>query len=351
LAKPWPLASGQKAPGICKDTSVVGESPVWTEKQKRKKTAGRDRSTMPFCNGWFSESEVLWPGQRFSLKVKGTKAIVDCKSKYQHIQIFDSETYGRVLVLDGVIQLTERDEHAYQESIAHIPLFAHPNPKSVLIIGGGYGGVLREVARHSSVQKISMCEIDEELVGLTKKHFSQSTATAFGDARLDLRFMDAAEFVRDKDEEFDVIIVDSSDPVGPAETLYTSEFYQSLRQSLRPGGVICTQGECMWLHLDLISRVMGDCAKLFSAVDYAFAAVPTYPSGQIGFVLARKAGCAEGARLSKPRREPPEAMQKLLRYYSPAVHEAAFVLPVFAEKIIAPRRRYDDAKENKKRKM
>lgn len=290
----------------------------------------------------------MWPGQRFSLKVK--EVLVDTVSKYQHIQIFDSETYGRVLILDGVIQVTERDEFSYQEMITHVPMFAHANPKSVLIVGGGDGGVLREVARHPDVERICMCEIDEELVGLTRKHFASSTATAFGDDRVALHFMDAAKFIENKQGEFDVIIVDSSDPVGPAETLYTSEFYSNLRTSLRPGGLICTQGECMWLHLKFISRVLKDCGGIFPVVNYAFATVPTYPSGQIGFVLASTAEPgSEAAKLSEPLREPCAALQKELRYYSPAVHRASFVLPQFAEKEVAPHRRGLDREDARKK--
>ena len=212
---------------------------------------------------WFAESEVMWPGQKFSLKMKGDM-LIDTRTKYQHLQVFDSETYGRVLILDGVIQLTERDEFAYQEMITHIPMFAHPDPKAVLIVGGGDGGVLREVARHKSVDRMCMCEIDEGVVNYSKEYFGDTMATAFSDPRTDLHFMDAAEFVKDKAGQFDVIIVDSSDPVGPAETLYTSEFYSDMKTALRPGGIICTQGECIWLHLPLISKVLGDCGKLFS---------------------------------------------------------------------------------------
>eukprot|EP00941_MAST-03F_sp_MAST-3F-sp1_P003757 g3757.t1 len=292
---------------------------------------------------WFYEKEVMWPGQRFGIKMKKGGMLVDTKSKYQHIQIFDSETYGRVLVLDGVIQLTERDEHAYQEMITHVPMFAHRGPKSVLIIGGGDGGVLREVARHKDVTAISMCEIDEELVNLTKKYFATTTATSFDDKRLTLKFMDAAEYVKDKAKMFDVIIVDSSDPVGPAETLYTSEFYANLQAALRPGGIICTQGECMWLHLKFISRVLSDCAKLFPVVDYCYCSVPSYPSGQIGFILCSNGGVV----LNSPCREINASLQNELQYYTPEIHKAAFILPRFCEnEISSHRRRFPEAKEN-----
>lgn len=281
----------------------------------------------------------MWPGQRFSLKVG--KVLFEARSALQDILVFDSETYGRVLVLDGVIQLTERDEHAYQEMLTHLPMFAHPSPRSVLIVGGGDGGVLREVARHADVERIVMCEIDELVVRTAKKFFSGSTATAFDDPRLTLVHEDAAAFLKRDTGTFDVIVVDSSDPVGPAETLYEPEFYTTMRDSLTPGGIIATQGECLWLHLPLITRVMSACGPLFATVDYAYTTVPTYPSGQIGFIICSTApATAEGTSLVRsPSRPIPAGLQQTLKYYNPAVHEAAFVLPQFAEAQIAPVRR------------
>ena len=136
--------------------------------------------------------------------------------------------------------------------------------------------------------QIVMCEIDQRVVEVSKQFLGNITATAFNDPRVELLFMDAAEYMRGHSAEFDVIIVDSSDPVGPAETLYTSDFYANMYAALRPDGVVCTQGECMWLHLDLIQKVMADAKALYPTVDYGYACVPTYPFGQIGFIVATK---------------------------------------------------------------
>ena len=299
---------------------------------------------------WFAESEVMWPGQRFSLKVKRDGVLHRSRSKFQDILVFQSETYGKVLVLDGVIQLTERDEFAYQEMIAHLPLFAHAEPKRVCIVGGGDGGVLREVARHSCVEVIDMCEIDEQVVAVAKEHFSDSTATSFDDPRLTLVHADAAAYLKaivdgkgDSSDPaiaaalkrrssqwpgYDVIIVDSSDPVGPAETLFAPAFYDSMKAALAPNGIVCTQGECLWLHLPLIAKVVTACRATFPSVEYAYTTVPTYPSGQIGFVLC---SLDDGERaLIRPTRAPTSQLQKLLRYYNPDVHAASFILPEFA---------------------
>jgi spermidine synthase len=186
-----------------------------------------------------------------------------------------------------------------------------------------------------------MCEIDEDVCKVAKKFFPKMASTLIAkdegrEPRFELLFMDAAEYMKGHKNEFDVIIVDSSDPVGPAETLYSSEFYANMHAALRPGGIVCTQGECQWLHLPLISKVIGDAKQLYPTVEYAFASVPTYPSGQIGFIIARKAqaGLAAlfgGGALAQGRAVP-VAMRKELRYYSEAVHRACFVLPRFAEK-------------------
>ncbi|KAG5190364.1 spermidine/spermine synthase [Tribonema minus] len=290
---------------------------------------------MSITNGWFSEVEAMWPGQKFSLQVE--KVLFHEKSDFQDVLVFQSATYGKVLVLDGVIQVTERDEFAYQEMLTHIPCFAHPHPKRVLIVGGGDGGILREVARHACVENIDMCEIDPMVCDVSKK-FEFSTATAFGDPRLRLVHEDAAEFVkREGNGQYDVIIVDSSDPVGPAETLFKPEFFLSMKNALSPGGIVATQGECLWLHLKLIRGVLESCASTFTSLEYAFTTMPTYPSGQIGFVV----GSTAERDLSTPAREPDAAMAQDLRYYSPAVHRSAFVLPAFAEReVSAVRKRF-----------
>ncbi|DAZ97809.1 TPA: hypothetical protein N0F65_002479 [Lagenidium giganteum] len=288
-------------------------------------------STTTTDKQWFSETEALWPGQRFSLEME--EVLFHGKSDFQDVLVFKSATYGNVLVLDGVIQCTERDEFSYQEMITHLPMFAHAAPKNVLIVGGGDGGVLREVAKHESVKKIIMCEIDPMVCDVSKKFFANSLATSFDDPRLTLLHADAAAFLRDDNQDkFDVIIVDSSDPVGPAEVLFRKEFYENMKKSLAPGGVVCTQGECLWLHLDLIVEVLGRCQTIFPTIQYAYTTIPTYPSGQIGFVLCSLDESEN--MLTKPKREPSAEMLETLRYYNSKIHEAAFVLPTFAERKI-----------------
>ncbi|KAJ3036971.1 hypothetical protein HDV00_002163 [Rhizophlyctis rosea] len=262
-----------------------------------------------------------------SLKVE--KILHVANSLFQDVLVFKSTDYGNVLVLDGVIQATERDEFAYQEMIAHLPLNAHPDPKKVLVIGGGDGGVLREVVKHSTVESVTLVEIDEMVVQVSKQYLP-AMAAGFSHPKVNIHIGDGFAYLKEHTDSYDVIITDSSDPVGPAESLFGETFYDLMRRSLRPGGIICTQGECQWLHLDLIATVLSNSRKIYPVVAYAWSAVPTYPCGQIGYILCCN---EEGRDLTKPvRRFSKEFEKEGLRYYSAEVHEAAFVLPGFAKR-------------------
>ncbi|KAK6133613.1 hypothetical protein DH2020_032643 [Rehmannia glutinosa] len=250
--------------------------------------------------GWFSEISPMWPGEAHSLKVE--KILFQGKSDYQNVMVFQSSSYGKVLVLDGVIQLTERDECAYQEMIAHLPLCSIPNPKKVLVIGGGDGGVLREVSRHSSVEKIDICEIDKMVVDVSKQFFPR-VAVGFDDPRVALHIGDGVAFLKAVPEgTYDAVIVDSSDPIGPAQELFEKPFFESVAKALRPGGVVCTQAESIWLHMHIIEDIVSNCRQIFKgSVNYAWTSVPTYPRhffssssltivGVIGFMLCSTEG-------------------------------------------------------------
>lgn len=276
-------------------------------------------------NGWFSEvSTTMWPGQAMSIEVE--EVLFHEKSLYQDVLVFKSKTYGNVLVLDGAIQVTERDEFAYQEMIAHLPLFSHPNPKKVLVIGGGDGGVLREIAKHPGVEEIHICEIDQMVIDVSKKYLP-SLASGYSDPRVQVHVMDGAIFMAENKGQFDVIITDSSDPEGPAETLFSENYFRSLNECLTPSGIIATQAECIWLHLDLIKKVSGSLKNVYPKVEYSFISIPTYPSGTIGFFLCTK----DGHSCKAPARNLTQDVQDKLKYYNPAIHAASFVLPQFAQ--------------------
>ncbi|KAI8907320.1 Spermidine/spermine synthase [Gorgonomyces haynaldii] len=259
-----------------------------------------------------------------SLQVK--EVLFHERSKFQDVLVFESTNYGNVLVLDGVIQATERDEFAYQEMIAHLPLNAHPNPRKVLVIGGGDGGVLREIVKHDCVESVVLVEIDEMVPKVSKKYLP-AMAAGFQHPKVSVQIADGFEYLKNNPGTFDVIITDSSDPEGPAEALFGETFFDLMRNALLPGGIVCTQGECQWLHLNLIKNVFDGAKKLFPVVEYAWAAVPTYPSGQIGFLIC----CNEQDRnMKQPVRSfSPEFERAKLKYYNSEVHAAAFVLPQF----------------------
>ncbi|XP_033642683.1 spermidine synthase-like [Asterias rubens] len=280
--------------------------------------------------GWFSEFSTLWPGQSMSLKVE--EVLFHEKTKFQDVLVFKSENYGNVLILDGVIQCTERDEFSYQEMISHLPLNSHPNPKKVLVIGGGDGGVIREVVKHPQVESVTQCEIDEKVIEVSKKYLP-FMSSGFESPKLTQHIGDGFVFMKQHLNEFDVIITDSSDPIGPAAALFERPYYVLMKKALRPDGIVCTQGECLWLHLELIKTMQDFCKTLYPVVDYGYCTIPTYPSGQIGFTLC---SLNPETNFRKPIRSWTNEVKKTLnlKYYNSDIHKAAFVLPEFARRIL-----------------
>jgi len=276
-------------------------------------------------NGWFSEICPMWPGISLSLEIE--KVLYSKKSDFQQIDMFLTKNHGKMLVLDGIIQLTESDEFAYQEMLAHVPLFAHPNPENILVIGGGDGGILREISRHGKVKNIDFCEIDEEVIKVSKQ-FLPNLACGFDDPRVNVMIADGSAYVQKQKNKYDVIIVDSSDPIGPGEALFEQPFYEGLKGALRQNGLIATQGESFFLHKECVTNLVKITKELFPVQAYSYFLVPTYPGGHIGICLG-----SLGPELTKPGRKIPEKIQEQLNYYSPEVHEASFVMPYFVKKM------------------
>ncbi|XP_073292923.1 spermine synthase-like isoform X1 [Primulina huaijiensis] len=311
------------------------------------------KSHSTVVSGWLSETQPssdksgkqvyfnnpMWPGEAHSLKVE--KILFQEKSKYQEILVFESSAYGRVLVLDGILQLTEKDECAYQEMIAHLPLCSIESPKNVLVVGGGDGGVLREICRHSSVELIDICEIDQMVIDVSKKFFPE-LAIGFEDPRVCLHVGDGTsiEFLKQAPEgKYDAVIVDSSDPVGPAQELVEKPFFKNIGRALRPGGVLCNMAESMWLHTHLINDIIYICREIFKgSVHYAWASVPTYPSGVIGFLLCSTEGPpVDFVHPINPIEKLRGALEfrRELKFYNTEIHEAAFALPSFVKREVA----------------
>ncbi|QBM90358.1 spermidine synthase /spermine synthase [Metschnikowia aff. pulcherrima] len=281
-------------------------------------------------DGWFAEiSDTMWPGLAMLLKVE--KVLYSQRSKYQDVLVFKSTNWGNVLVLDNCIQATERDEYSYQEMITHLAMNSHPNPRKALVIGGGDGGVLREILKHELIEEAWLCDIDEDVIKVSKQ-FLPEMAKSYEDPRTKVHIGDGFKFLADYQNTFDVIITDSSDPEGPAESLFQKPYFELLKGALTEKGVITTQAESIWLHMDIISKLKQDCRQIFPVAEYAYTSIPTYPSGTIGFMVCSK---DEKAQVKTPLRRFSEEFEDAnLRYYNSQVHEASFVLPQWANKIL-----------------
>lgn len=250
------------------------------------------------------------------------------KSKFQQIDIYQTRKLGKLLMLDGIIQLTSFDEFAYHEMMAHLPFYTHPCPEKVLVIGGGDGGVLRELAKHVSLKELHICEIDADVIDACRR-FLPETACGFDDPRVRIHIGDGSQFVREHKNEFDIIIVDSTDPGGPGEPLFGEEFYLDLKAALRSGGVIASQSESPYLLPDIVLRLNTLTHKLFKFADYAVMQVPTYPTGQIGMCIA-----SDARDVHPQAAEVSEELQKTLRYYSPQARCGSFGHPYFVSELL-----------------
>jgi spermidine synthase len=218
-----------------------------------------------------------------------------------------------------------------KEMIAHLPLFAHKNPKNVLVIGGGDAGVLREVVKHKSVEKVTLCEIDEAVIR-TAKQYLPEMAKGFDNEKVEVFVGDGFEYLKNHVNCFDVIITDSSDPIGPAASLFQPEFFSLLKNALKPSGIICSQGESQWLHLEIIAGLVKKTSKLFPVVEYAYTTIPTYPSGQIGFLICSNDETVDVKKVNSDGLT--EDQMNELKYYTKELHQASFVLPAFTRRSI-----------------
>ncbi|CAH00912.1 spermine synthase [Kluyveromyces lactis] len=286
-------------------------------------------------DGWFNEvSDKSFPGQAFSLKVN--KILFHEKTQFQDILIFESSNYGNVLVLDGIIQVSEKDEFAYQELISHVPLYSHENPKKILVIGGGDGGVLREVVKHSCVEEATLVEIDAKVIELSKKYLP-NMACSFKHPKVNVKLCDGFQFLRDVAEsgtKYDVIITDSSDPEGPAEAFFQKEYFELLYKALTENGVVIAQAsENVWLNLEYLKTLLNTSRSVFPVAEYCYTMLPTYTSGQLGLIACCK---NPNTNLIDPCRAPTEDEQSQMRYYNNKMHSAAFVLPTWARKVLNP---------------
>lgn len=276
--------------------------------------------------------EALHDGLR--IKIRIDNLLFDSKTEHQRLQLFESKAFGRVLTLDSVVQTTESDEFIYHEMMAHLPILAHGKAKRVLIIGGGDGGMAEEVLKHKSVEHVTMVEIDAGVVEFSKQYLPNICRQAFDDPRLNLVIADGAKFVAETDERFDVAIIDSTDPIGPAEVLFTEAFYGNVKRCLNEGGVVATQNGVPFLQGDELTSTLAAFRKLFRDPTCYLATVPTYVGGPMAF--------GWGTDDVSLRQVTEETLAERFaaagfktRYYTPAVHKAAFALPPYIQDMIS----------------
>jgi spermidine synthase len=279
-----------------------------------RKTEAREYQT-PASGIFLSVDEVLY----------------EARSRFQRIEIVRNKDYGRVLFLDGLLQTTERDEFYYHEMLVHPAMSSHPHPRHVLIVGGGDGGALREVLKYRSVEKAWLVEIDGCVIDACRVHFPWLDRV-FRDKRAELVVADGDDFIAATRQKFDVILVDSSDPVGPSTVLHQEAFYRKLKSRLKAGGIVAAQAGSLMLHQDSHARKSVFLRKLFRFSDLYLGPVPTYPVGTWGYNFLSDKVDPLAVRKSRA----PEG----LKYYNPVIHMAAFALPNFLlEKLAAAGRR------------
>ncbi len=276
---------------------------------------------------WFTEKHT--PDVDFSIKVD--RQLYSGQSEFQRIDIFDSKEFGRFLTLDGYMMLTEKDEFIYHEMITHVPMAVHPNPKNILVIGAGDGGVIRELTRYESVDNIDIVEIDELVVEVCKKYLPTTTCR-FDDKRVHIFYEDGVKFIRRCENKYDVIIVDSTDPFGVGEGLFTKEFYGSCFKALHDDGIMVNQHESPFYDEDAIAmqRSHKRITESFPISKVYQAHIPTYPSGHWLFGFASKK--------YHPVHDLNQSAWNLLglktRYYNTRLHVGAFALPNYVEELL-----------------
>ncbi|WP_448567307.1 polyamine aminopropyltransferase [Thalassotalea ganghwensis] len=278
-----------------------------------------------YSNLWVEEKFQDFLGVRFKVE----NVLFSGKSDYQTVDVVETKGHGRMLLNDGLIMVTERDEFAYHDMITHVPLFVHPSPKKVLIIGGGDGGTAREVIRHPSIEKCVMVEIDAMVVDACKEFIPQ-TSKALSDDKIELIIGDGVEYVNSTKEIFDVIIVDSTDPIGPAQPLFGEAFYQDVFKCLADDGIVVSQGESSWYAADIQASLLSVLNNVFpKCFLYSFSNL-TYPGGLWSFTFASK----KYHPIDDFSLERYQQSNMTFDYYNDKIHSAAFALPSFAIKAL-----------------
>lgn len=293
--------------------------PVWVNMTAKHYSNGKEGYTMEL---WFTEKQT----PVFGITAKIRETLVREQTDFQDLAIIDTEEFGRMLVLDDMVMTTVKDEFVYHEMVAHPALFTHPNPKHVLVVGGGDGGVIREIMKHPDVEKAVLVDIDGKVIEYSKKYLPE-IAGELDNPRVEVQVNDGYMHIIQSKNKYDVIMVDSTEPVGPAAPLFERGFYQGIYEALKEDGIFVAQTDNPWFKADLIQQVNKDVKEIFPIVRVYGANIPTYPSGLWTFTMGSKTYDP----LQVDETQIPEIDTK---YYSPRLHKAAFVLPKFVEDLV-----------------
>ena len=277
-------------------------------------------------NGYYHE---ITP-EGFGLVIKSKNILFSDKSPFQKVEVFESDSIlGKVLTLDDLMMVTEGDEFHYHEMISHIPMMQHPCPKNVLVIGGGDGGTVREVLKHKTVEKVVLCEIDKMVIDVSKKYFP-TVACELDNPKVEIKVEDAIEFIKDKKEEYDIILIDSTDPMGPGEGLFTDEFYTNIKNSLKKGGIMVAQSESPIAQQDSVKKMYEQLHRVFPIVATYTSNMPTYPGGYWAWAFCS----VESKPLEFYDEERANEIIPTCKMYNKEYHYARFALPNYLKKLV-----------------
>ncbi|MCB9366151.1 MAG: polyamine aminopropyltransferase [Calditrichaeota bacterium] len=255
---------------------------------------------------------------------KAGRVLYSKQSKYQLVEVVETERWGKTLVLDGCMMTTERDEFVYHEMLSHPALVTHSSPKSVCVVGGGDGGTVREVLRHPGIERVVLAEIDGDVIDVSREFFPEHTSM-LNDPRVDIQVGDGFAYLQSHPGEFDVILSDSTDPVGPGEVLFTQKYFDLAKRALRENGVFVTQAHSPWDQDSRLGHIRKVMKEFFAQVHWYGAPIPTYPYGWWSFFFASdRVHPLESAQMNRQ-----QEITQHSKYYTPAIHDAAFAVPAF----------------------
>ena len=277
-------------------------------------------------NGYYHEIRP----SGFGIAIKGGKVLFSEQSEFQKVEVFETESaLGRVLTLDDLMMTTEGDEYHYHEMIAHIPMMNHKCPKSVLVIGGGDGGTVREVLKHDTVERVVLCEIDGMVIDACKKYLP-TISCGLDNPKVEILVQDAIEYIKDKKNEFDIVLIDSTDPMGPGEGLFTEEFYTNVKNSLKEGGIMAAQSESPFVNKQEIKKMYDLLKKVFPVCSTYTSNIPTYPGGYWAWAF-----CSENVEpLSYIDERRCSEITKTCKIYNKDYHMARFALPNYLKELL-----------------